>query len=563
MVASQEIKHSIPAYELVADQLVKAGVECIFGVLGEDIASVVNAAVARGIVYYPARHENHAVSMADGYARATGRIGVAAVTGGPGFTNALTAIYTSHLASSPILVLTGAGRAEEDDRDPDVVKLATGPTWLKHFPQASVLKEIGIETVKPLTPEAASRDAAEALALARGRPVVLVLGIWLLLQKVATSKEQIPVVTGKEPSPLPDPAKIAEVADFLQETWAVKQPLVIAGRGAMLSGAGPTLQKLASQIGALLATSLPARGLFGDDPFSVGVCGSYSTSVATDLITQADCVLAFGAGLNPWTTYRNSLFPKALIIQVDSDPSAIGRFLPAAIGVEGDVKAVAEALVSELERRGHKSDGYRNSRTQDAIVSFRKDAEIVDRSTPTLVDPRTMMLALDRMLPIGRILCVDSGQQARFAIRYISTTRPQNLIQAADFGSIGLGFGTAIGAQIGRPGELVVCPVGDGAAMMSLGDLESIVRLRLPILVVVSNDESYGAEVNALTNLGLDTTLANTPCPSFEAMAIAMGARAATVRTIDDLEVIEAWLGDNGGVPLVLDCRVNPAVRAE
>lgn len=568
-MGSGDERQSRRAYDDVADALAAAGVRCLFGVLGEDVAPLVVAVVARGITYHAARHENQAVAMADGYARATGRMGVATVTGGPGFSNALTAINTAHRAGSPVAVLIGAGRPEEDDHSREVVRQANGASWLKHFPQAAVLEVLGIPVEKPLSAAAAAGAAARAMARGQRGTVVLVLGRSLLLADVprrpdsGSRGDDVGSAAGAPAAPPPDAGKIGELADLLQESWAVRQPLILAGRGAVTSGAGPALRRLGGQIGALLATSLRARELFRDDPFALGVCGSYSTPVGSELITQSDCVLAFGATLNPWTTYRNTLFPKALLVQVDSDQEAIGRFLPAALGIQGDARQVAEALVSELERRGHSAPGCRGASVREAIAQYRKDADVVDRSTATQIDPRTLMLAIDRILPPDRILCVDAGQQARFAIRYVGVERPENFMQALDAGALGLALGTAIGAAVGRLPSVVVAAIGDGGAMMSLGDLDSAVRFGLPLLVLVSNDESFGAEVNVLANLGMDTRLADTPCPSFAAMAESMGARGATVRCVGDLSALEEWLREQPRVPLLLDCRVNPQVRAD
>jgi acetolactate synthase-1/2/3 large subunit len=467
-------------------------------------------------------------------------------------------------AAARVLVITGGGRPEEDDRAPGVVDKTSGANWLKFFPQAATLEATEIPYVKPLLPSAAITETRRALQLAGRSTAVLILGKALLLARDEGDESVAAAVTEQRATaPQPDPASVAELAELLQETWAVKQPLILAGRGAMESDAGPALRRLGDMTGALLATTLRARGLFDGEAFSLGVCGTHSTAVGSELLTQADCVLAFGASLNPWTTYKNTLFPKALLVQVDSDESAIGRFLPAAIGIQGDVKAVAEALVAELESRGHASAGCRSGRIRDAIAAHRDDVDVKDKSTGELVDPRTLMMALDGMLPRDRILCVDAGQQARFAIRHIRTRDPRHLVYSTDFGALGLGFGTAAGAAIANPGTPVVCAVGDGGAMMALGDLETLVRLRLPVLVVVSNDDAYGAEVNAMVDLGLDPRLAQTPCPSFEAMAGAMGAQAATVRRVEDLEAARKWLNERPTRPLVLDCRVNPAVRTE
>lgn len=554
---------TMAGYEMVADALATAGIECIFGVMGDDTGPLVLAATERGIRYVFARHENQAVAMADGYSRVTGRTGVATVTGGPGFSNAITGINSAQRGGSRVCVLIGTGNAAEDDHERSRIRATPPASWLKYFPQGAVLDLLGICTVKPTSAASARHDARLALDHARRRTVVLMLPRGVLEETVDSESDAAsaaaPAVTAVTP---PDPQQISAVADLLQEIWAVKRPLILAGRGAMASGAAAALRRIGELSGALLATTLHANGLFHGDPYNVGICGTYATPVASELIPQADCVLVFGAGLNTLTTYKNTLFPKAMIIQVDTDPAVFGRFVDVEMGVQADTVQAAEMLVAELERRGHAAEGFRAAAVRDAIAAYRASDGIKDNSTTGLIDPRTLMIELDRVLPSQRILCVDGGQQARFAIRYIHVEQCRNFAQASDAGAIGLGMGTAIGAALGRPGALVVAAIGDASMMMSLGDLETAVRLRLPILVVVSNDEALGSEVNFLMEHGLDPEVAKTPSPSFAAIALAMGAQAATIRSAGDLTVVERWLGDCSKLPLVLDCRVNPEVRA-
>jgi thiamine pyrophosphate-dependent acetolactate synthase large subunit-like protein len=549
-------------YEMVADALATAGVQCIFGLLGDDTGPLIFAATERGIRYVFVRHENQAVAMADGYSRVTGRVGVATVTGGPGFSNAITAINTAHRGGSRVCVLIGTGSVAEDELERTRIRTTPPANWLKYLPQSAMLDLLGIPTVKPAKAASAGRETRIALDQARMRTVVLMLARDVLQQTVsgegdvsATATEAIATVRQ------PDPEQIATVADLLQETWAVNRPLILAGRGAVASGAASALRRLGELTGALLATTLHGNAIFHGDPFNLGICGTYSNPVASELIPQADCILVFGAGLNSLTTYMNTLFPKAMIIQIDTDEAAFGRFVDVEMGVQADTRVAAEMLVSELERRGHCADGFRTAAVRDAIAGYRASDGIKDKSTSQLIDPRTLMIEIDRALPPQRIVCVDGGQQARVAIRYIHVERPENFVQASDAGAIGLGIGTAIGAAVGRPGELVVAAIGDASMMMSLGDLETAVRLQLPILVVVSNDEALGSEVNFLTEHGLNSDVAKTPSPSFAAIASAMGARAETIRSPGDLVVVEQWLRERSSVPLVLDCRVNPEIR--
>lgn len=548
-------------FERIADALAEAGVDCIFGVLGDDTGPLITAITERGICYIFVRHENQAVAMADGYSRVTGRTGVATVTGGPGFSNAITAINSAHRGRSRICVLVGTGNVAEDDLEPGTIRSTPPASWLKYFPQSAVLGLLGICAVKPDSADSAWHETQIAMQYASSRTVVLILPRDVL-EGVIDDDSDVSVIEATARATVPDAQQISTVAELLQETWAINRPLILAGRGAVSSGAATALKRLGELTGALMATTLHANALFYDDLYNVGICGTYSTSVASELIPQTDCVLVFGAGLNALTTYKNTLFPKAMIIQIDTDPAAFGRFVDVEIGIQADIRQTVEMLVAELERRNHTAEGFRTAEVRNAIAEYRASDGVQDKSVSGLIDPRTLMIELDKILPAQRILCADGGQQARFAIRYIPVVQARNFLQASDAGSIGLGMGTAIGAAIARPGELVVAAIGDASMMMALGDLETAVRLRLPILVVVSNDEALGSEVNFLSEQGLPTEVALTPSPSFATIAQSMGAQAATIRSPDDLDVVQRWLQESPGVPLVLDCKINPEIRA-
>jgi len=550
-------------FERIADALAAAGVECIFGVLGDDTGPLIVATTERGIRYIFVRHENQAVAMADGYSRATGRTGVVTVTGGPGFSNAITAINSAHRGKSRVCVLVGTGNVAEDDLEPDTIRSTPPASWLKFFPQTAVLDTLGIASVKPERANSAWQDTRLAMQQASSATVVLILPRDVLEGTV--DQQEVCLEPASESAHTPTPPteeQINAVADLLEETWAINRPMILAGRGALDAGAAPALRRLGELTGALMATTLHANALFHGDPYNIGICGTYSTPVASELIPQTDCILVFGAGLNSLTTYKNTLFPKAMIIQVDNDPAAFGRFVDVEVAIQADTRLTAERLLAELERRAHVSEGFRTAEVREKISGFKASQGVRDKSEAGLIDPRTLMVELDRMLPLARILCADGGQQARFAIRYVPVTRERNFLQASDAGSIGLGMGLAIGAAVARPNEWVMAAIGDASMMMALGDLETAIRLELPILVVISNDEALGSEVNFLSEQGLPTDVALTPSPSFAAIAESMGAQAATVRSPEDLKVVENWLKNRPAGPLVLDCRINPEVRA-
>ena len=550
---------SVKAYEAVADGLATAGVERVFGVLGEDTAPLFVAASQRGIHYHAARHENQAVAMADGYSRVSGKLGVATVTGGPGFTNGLSAITTAARARSRVLLISGSGRPEEDEDDPETIRVIGHRGLPKRFRHSRVLDDLDMAWFKPRDAGSAVAATLDAVAHAQAGMATLLLGRRLLLDPVPSTGLAAP----RPPMPpAPDPQAIHDVADLLGQNWAVRRPLVLAGRGALVSDAGLALRRLAELTGALLATTVPAAGLFADDDFDIGICGTFATPIALELIGQVDCVLSFGAGLNPFTTYDYTLFPKAQLVQVDSRTEELGRLMQPVLTVAADARLTAEALVGELERRGHAATGFRTEQNKAAIAGYRSGDGLTERSTPTHIDPNTLVLELDRILPWVRIICTDAGQHMRFNMRHLTFRGGRNFVWGVEFGTVGLCLGLAIGAQVARPETPVIALIGDGGLMMALGDLETVRRFGLPMLIVVSNDDGFGAEVNVLSNLGVDPALAKTPGPSFAEIACALDIPAAVVRTREDLDVARQWFLAGRPGPLLLDCRVNQAVRA-
>jgi len=545
-------------YDAVAEEFGRHNVECAFVLMGEDIAELLIAMDSRGIQCYGARHENQAVAMADSYARSTGKLGVAVLTGGPGFTNAMTAIMTASRARSTVLVVVGAGQTAEDDPH------RTDLRDRKYFPHVPVCEAAGIAVVKPASSSTVVTDARTAiLATAAGRTTVLNLAVDVL-DGDAEEPSALPTAF-RAPALAPDPDAIVALADFLEETWAVSRPVILAGYGALASGADAALRRLGTLTGSLLSTTLRAAGFFDDDPHNIGICGTYATPVAAELIASADCVLVFGATLNRYTTYGGTMFPNARVVQVDDDQGAFGRFVPIEEGlaIHADVTLAVEALVAELERRGHKAGGYRSRSVPLAVADFDRNAGVRDQSLPDKIDPRTLMIELDRMLPANRMLALDNGHNFTFAIEHIRVRGPRNIVQLNDAGSIGLGIGTGIGAAVGRPGTFVVVPVGDAGFLMALGDLETAVRYKLPMVVVISNDEALGLELHFLNLIGMPAKLAEFPTPSFAAIASAIGAEAFTVRSAADLGAVEERLRQPLSGPLVLDCRINGAIRAE
>jgi thiamine pyrophosphate-dependent acetolactate synthase large subunit-like protein len=354
---------------------------------------------------------------------------------------------------------------------------------------------------------------------------------------------------------------VAAAADLLADA---RRPVIVAGRGAVLAGARRPLEDLADLTGALLATSALGNGLFTGNPYALGISGGFASPVAAELLREADLVLAAGASLNMWTTRHGGLIgPSARVVQVDCEVDAIGAHRPVDLGFVGDVAETATELVAVLEARGYAGTGYRSPEIAARIAAGAwRHQPYEDAGSGDRVDPRTLSIELDRILPPERLLAIDSGHFMGWPAMYIDVPDPQGFVFTQAFQSIGLGLASAIGAAVARPDRLTVAALGDGGALMAAGEIETVGRLGLPMLVVVYNDAAYGAEVHHFGPVGEPLDIVTFPDTDIAALGRAVGTEGVTVRRVEDLAAVERWITDRRR-PLVVDAKVEPTVVAE
>lgn len=536
--------------EAIGRALAERGVEVFFGLVGSGNFTVVNALRDAGADFYSSRHECGAVMMADGYARASGKVGVCATHQGPGFTNTLTGLVEAAKSRTPLVLLAADTPA--------------GTLWSNFkIDQAAFAATAGAIPERVRAPETAAEDAARALRRANieRRPVVLNVPIDLVETPVTHEPSAVPRPPELR-SPRPSERAVAEAADLIA---ASERPVILAGRGAALSEGGrEALEALGGRIGALMTTSAVGNGLFAGNPYDVGIAGGFSSPLAAELLGRADLILAFGASLNRWTTRHGRLFPQdARVAQVDLDEEPIGALHRADVGIVGDAAATARAILGELESRSVGKRGFRAEGLEQEIATRRhRDEPYEDAGTGEHIDPRTLSIALDDLLPEERTVATDSGHFMGYPAMYLPVPDERGFIFAQAFQSVGLGLANGIGAAIARPDRLAVAAIGDGGALMALGELETAARYKLPMVIVVYNDAAYGAEVHHFGPMGHAVDTTQFPDTDFAALARAAGAEGITVRKPEDLAPLKQWLGRRDG-PLVIDAKVNPEVRAE
>jgi thiamine pyrophosphate-dependent acetolactate synthase large subunit-like protein len=359
---------------------------------------------------------------------------------------------------------------------------------------------------------------------------------------------------------LPAPATPAVVSpsrddlQLLATMFAASQrPVFVAGRGARSPAARDAVRALASRTGALLATSAAAKGLFGDDPWSLDVSGGFASPLAAELIRGADLIVGWGCALNMWTTRHGALIaPGTTVVQVDIEPDALGRHRPIDLGVTGDVAATASAVAVTADTR-YRTDDL--GRRIAAEVRWR-DVPFDDASTAERIDPRTMSIALDDLLPAERTVCVDSGNFMGYPSMFLSVPDERGFCFTQAFQSIGLGLAGAIGAALAQPQRLTVAALGDGGALMSIAELDTVARLGSDMLIVVYNDDAYGAEVHHFGPGGHDLGTVRFPETDLASVARGFGLDGLTVRRIDDLDAVASWLAGHRSRPLVIDVKI-------
>lgn len=521
-------------YESLAASLAASGVDTSFGLVGEANIGLATALVRRHRVrYVAARREDSAVAMADGYARATGRIGVATVTHGPGLTNTATALTEAARAGTPLLLLAGAvAPADQTNR--------------QRFDQQRLAETCGAATIEVRDPATAVLELHRALAVCEmeQRPVVLSLPVDVQQAPgPAPLGWQAPV---RAHAAAPGPAIEAAAAALR----SAQRPVILAGRGAVLAGARPELERLADATGAILATTLFAKGFFRGNPHDVGVCGGFSSDLAERLISGADCVVAFGASLNRWTTAKGKLL-NGTVIQCDTSSSAIGLWMKPALALIGDASLTAAALSDALA--GHRPTGFR-----DEVAPYDPASEFADKSGPSGLDPHPVCVALDRLLPPNRRIVVDVGHFMSVPSRYISVADGRGYLSPSTFGSIGLSLAMAIGAAVADPTRPTACLIGDGGLAMCAGELDTMRRYGLPALVVVFNDSAYGAEVHLSKQYGLPDDLAWFDTVDFAGVARGFGLNGLVVKTLIDLD--EALAQPR---PALLDVRTDARITTK
>lgn len=515
--------------DVLAQAFKAEGVEVLYALMGDaNMYWAAKMADEYGVQVVHARHEHCAAAMADGYARATGKVGVATTTCGPGFTQIMTALTIAARGNVPMVVFAGdapmgaAWYLQQIDMAP--LTLATGAHYIPVRSIDRMLDNV--------------REAFQVAQVER-RPVVLSIPMDLQAQDYPYMADYMPSadIVPAAQRPVPDPVIVDRLIDMIE---AAEKPIILAGRGALRSGAKDALEELAEKSGALLATSLFGKGLFDGNPYALDIAGAFASDFARERFAESDLVIGVGAGLGHYTTEGGYLYPMAQVAQIDVNPRGLWQGLRTAdLHVRADAKAAAEAILKRMGERGVAKSGFR---TGDIVAEIAADSPD-SKEFPVqanMVDPRKMVLELDKAIPKDWDIVVGGGHYFSMAMTHM-TGRPADKYHVVnDFGAIGSGLPAAIGIATARNDGKVALIEGDGSLLMHIQELETIQRHGVKMLINIMNDGGYGAEFHKFRARNIEPGQAIHGRADLAATASGFGLRSATVTQMGKMPALFA-----------------------
>ncbi|MEY2888969.1 MAG: hypothetical protein RIQ30_566 [Pseudomonadota bacterium] len=524
--------------EAFIETLVAQGVTDVFGIVGSAFMDALDIFPAAGIRFIPVAHEQGAVHMADGYARVSGRHGVCIGQNGPGVTNFVTGLAAAYWAHSPVVMIT-----------PETGSMTMGLGGFQETEQLPIFSKITKYQAHVMNP----RRMAELTSRAFDRALL----------EMGPTQVNIPrdFFYGDIECEIPKPIRVKlgagsekaleDAADLLA---SAKFPVILAGGGVIMSGGTKEAIALAEFLNAPVANSYLHNDSFpASHPLWVGPLGYQGSKAAMKLISKADVVLALGTRLGPFGTLPQhglDYWPKnAKIIQIDADGKMLGLVKPISVGINGDAKEAAAALLAKLKTRN--VTAVQNKAERDATIKSEKKTWEDELNTWThekdpysmdmikdskAMHPREMLRAIEKALPKNSMVSTDIGNICSVSNSYLRFDEPRSMFAAMSFGNCGYAFPVAIGAKIAAPNRPAFAYVGDGAWGISLNELLTCAREKIGVTVILFNNGQWGAEkknhVDFYSRRYQGVELVN---PSWAAVAKSFGCEGITVDKVTDV----------------------------
>jgi acetolactate synthase-1/2/3 large subunit len=540
--------------EILIDALTYEGVDTIFGYPGGAVLHIYDELwrARDRITHYLVRHEQGAVHMAEGYARASGRVGVVLVTSGPGATNAVTGIANAYMDSTPIVVITG-----------QVPKHLIGTDAFQEVDTVGITRPCVKHNYLVREASDIAGVVREAFHLARsGRPGPVVIDIPKDVSAARTSYSRLDHVGFPFSSDAPriDRASLQRALDAV---LSAKRPVLYAGGGIANSGADESLRIFAETFRLPVAPTLMGLGGFPSaHPLSLGMLGMHGTYTANMAVSQSDLLIAVGVRFDDRVTGKLATFaPHARIIHIDIDPANIGKNVTPSLSIAADARqALSELLVLSREHDEQKLQQSINARDVwwEQIRAWQRSQPLRFTGSLNQIKPQTVIAELHRLTNGEAIITTDVGQHQMWVAQFYPFKRPRQLITSGGLGTMGFGLPAAVGAQLAFPHQPIFAVVGDGGFQMTNQELSTAVQYNLPVKILIMNN-GYLGMVRQWQEMFYDRTYSEVDisvAPDFVKLAEAFGALGLRAERPEELhDVLAAAVAHKGVV--VVDVHVS------
>lgn len=535
----------ITGSEMLLRSLLLEGVECVFGYPGGAVLYIYDAMHGfDDFKHLLTRHEQGAIHAADGYARASGKVGVCIATSGPGATNLVTGIATAYMDSVPLVVITG-----------NVATTLIGTDAFQEADITGITMPITKHSYLVRDVEDLPRVIHEAFHIAntgRKGPVLIDIPKDVSAAKALFKPHTEPVVMrGYNPRVMPNKLQLDKLHQAIAEA---KRPLILAGGGVVYSGGHEELLKFVETTGIPITTTLLGLGGFpsGNDLW-IGMPGMHGTYAANNAIQQSDLLISIGARFDDRVTGKLDGFaPHAKIVHIDIDPAEIGKNVKTDIPIVGDVKTVLELLNTDAAH-AHYADEWRAK-----IADWKKEKPFRYEDSDTVLKPQWVVEMLNDTTNGEAIVTTDVGQHQMWAAQYYRFNQPRSWVTSGGLGTMGFGFPSAIGAQMANPDRLVISINGDGGMQMCAQELAICAINNIPVKIVILNNQVLGM-VRQWQELIYENRYSHidlSGSPDFVKLAEAYGVKGLRATNKDEAKAAWQEAMDTPG-PVVVEFIVN------
>ncbi len=472
--------------DIIVDVLLAEGVDTIFGLPGGAIMEVYDALFDAPFRNILTRHEQAAAHMADGYARASGKVGVVMATSGPGATNLVTGLATAFMDSVPLVAITGQVPRHyigtDAFQEADVVGITRPIT--KHNFLVTDIKDL------PLI----IRQAFYIARTGRPGPVLIDVPKDITQQKsdyrIPTDDEVEKSLPGYKPHVEGNYVQIKKAAEFIRKA---KRPVLYVGGGVIISGASEELKELAELTKIPVTTTNMGKGAFPEThPLALHMLGMHGTYYANMAVYNADLLIAVGARFDDRVTGKIQEFaPEAKIIHIDIDPASISKNITVDVPIVGDVKNVLKKLIKELKKKPFEWEKAREAWLKQ-IEKWKNEHPLTYEKSDKVIKPQYVIEEVYNITKGDAIITAGVGQHQMWAAMFYKYSFPRQFLNSGGLGTMGYGFPAAVGAKIARPEKEVIAIEGDGSFIMNIQDIATAVQYRIPVKVVIINNEFLG-----------------------------------------------------------------------